>query len=129
MKKTRIILTVFFLLTIGFSIKGFSQNKEAEDFYIGKWELLVKNTPMGGDMNSTMEIKNVDGKLSGTMTMGDPSMGMTVEFASVSIDGEKMTVSFDMMGNEAKIEYTKQNEKSITGKLMDSPIEGTKKEE
>ena len=128
MKKIRNVFTVSFLLLIGITINGFSQDTPNKDFYIGNWELLVKNTPMGGDMNSTMEIKEVDGKLSGTMTMGDPSMGMTVEFTSVTIEGEKLAVSFDMMGNEAKIEYSKKDENSITGKLMDSPIEGTKKE-
>ena len=128
MKKTKIALTLFFLLTIGFSFNGFSQDTATKAFFLGNWELLVKNTPMGGDMNSTMEIKEVDGKLAGTMTMGDPSMGMTINFSSVEIEGDNMTVSFDMMGNPAKIEYSKTDEKSITGKLMDSPIEGTKKE-
>ncbi len=127
MNKPKIVFTVFFLAMLVFSTNVFSSTVAADDdFFIGKWELLVKNTPMGGDMNSTMEIKKAEGKLSGTMTMGDPSMGMTVEFTSVTIAGDKLTVSFDMMGNEAKIEYTKKDEKSITGKLMDSPIEGTK---
>lgn len=128
MKKAKMILVVSFLLTLGFSIQGFGQDQASEDFFIGNWELLVKNTPMGGDMNSTMTISKEDGKLSGSMTMGDPSMGMTVNFSAVEIAGDNLTVSFDMMGNEAKIEYTKKDEKSITGMLMDSPIEGSKKE-
>lgn len=130
MKKVTIVLTVFILSMIGFSINGFGQTATPEeDFFIGNWELIVKNTPMGGDMNSTMIIDKTDDKLSGSMTMGDPSMGMTLDFTAVEVAGDKLTVTFDMMGQPGQIIYTKEGEKNITGTLMDSPIEGTKKEE
>ena len=46
----------------------------------------------------------------------------------VVVDGEKLTVNFDLIRNKAKIEFTKKDDKSFTGKLMDSPTKGIKKE-
>lgn len=115
MKKVSLFLFIFLL---GVSVKGFSQTTTPPtEFFVGKWEILVKGTPEG-DAKFVTELTRKDGKLTGELK--DPAgTRPAAPITKIEEAGDKMTIYFNTdQAGEIPIELTKVDDDHLKGMLF-----------
>lgn len=119
MKKI-IILT--FLLVVGVtanaqnSNKGKEETTSIEEFFLGKWKLLVEGLPTG-DAEMLLVLEKKDGKLEGTL--GGIDGGETNKLTKAEIKGSTLNVNFMGGGFDIPIYLDKEKNGTITGSMND----------
>lgn len=115
MKKSSLIL---FLLLLGVVVNGFAQTTPPTDFFAGKWEIAVKNTPRG-DVNFLTDLTRKEGKLTGDLS--DPSDTATGKRAITKVEesADKLAIYFESsQAGEISIELAKVDNDTLKGSLM-----------
>ncbi len=114
MKKVSIVLLVLF---VGIAFRGISQTSAPEDFFAGKWEILVSGTP-NGDVTLVTDLVRKDGKLTGDLASpADPSLKFPITKVEESTD--KLSIYFDSsQAGEIAIDLTKVDDDNLSGSLM-----------
>ncbi|MBY0536768.1 MAG: hypothetical protein K2P88_13040 [Chitinophagaceae bacterium] len=116
MKKISFLLTI--LMVSVFSMNAFSQSSPAPapaDFFAGKWNVVIKNTPQG-DAKLVFNFTKKDGALSGVVT---DSAGTEIsKMSNLEVKENEVTVSFSAQGFDLTITLTKKDEDHLTGMLM-----------
>lgn len=111
MKKVSVIL---FALIFGIATAGFSQT--SNNFFEGKWSVLVKGTPEG-DAAIPMRFETKDGKLKGYfIAKGEQN---ETEMTSAEAKGDELNLAFTISGYDISLVITKKDEDHGIGKLMD----------
>ncbi|WP_221393402.1 hypothetical protein [Dyadobacter sp. NIV53] len=125
MKKVSIIIVVLFLAV---TFKSYSQTAPAatNDFFVGKWEVLVLGTP-NGDSKMVTELTRKDGKLTGELK--DPT-GQNPEarpITSVTEEPNKITIYFTAQGTDVSLDLTKVDDNSAKGSIMSGMFDASAK--
>lgn len=115
MKKSSInLLCLLIALSATFSLSSFCA--VTPEYYEGKWEVTVFDTPQGTAM-IPMRFETKDGKTKGYF-MEDAS-GTEKEMTSVSINGDNLVAYFNITGYDIYISLAKKDEDLSAGSLMD----------
>lgn len=108
---------LLFLLVASTVFGTLLQASAPEDFFTGKWEILVTGTP-NGDAKFLTNLTRQDGKLSGKLT--DPS-GANPDISIDKIDEEasKIVLYFRAQEYDVNISLVKVDDNSLKGSLLD----------
>jgi len=122
MKKLSQTLIIAFVLFAGVAANAQSKT-ETENFYIGKWKLMVFGLP-NGDTEMILKIEKKDGELTGTIGAGN---GSDTPLSKAGIN--KNTLEFNFIGNgfNVPVYLDKKGDKKVEGSMNDMfDIQGTK---
>ena len=110
------IASVIFFLLLGSSITCFSQTS---DFYAGKWEITVLNSPKG-DVTFLTELIRNDGKLTGELIEKSDSSSTSRKILRVEESPEKLVVYFESsQGGETILSLAKVDQDNLKGTVHD----------
>ncbi len=114
MRKASIIL---FLLFLGATATCFSQTAAPADFFAGKWEITVLNSPKGDVVFQTDLIRK-DGVLTGDLVeKGDPANG-TRKILKAEETTDKLVLVFESsQGGEMSLDLVKVDNDNLKGTL------------
>ena len=114
MRKASIIL---FLLFLGAVATCFSQNSAPADFFAGKWEITVLNSPKG-DVVFLTDLVRKDGLLTGDLVeKGDAANG-TRKILKAEDSADKLVLVFESsQGGEMTLELSKVDNDNLKGSL------------
>jgi hypothetical protein len=126
MKKASIIISTIIL---AFVINTGSVNAQAkntgEQFFIGKWNLVVYGVP-DGDTKIVLNIEKKDDKLAGNFsdpTKTDPPM----ELSGIEVADSTFKATFNAQGMDISLMLKIKDDKNVTGSMMDQfDIKGEK---
>lgn len=110
-KLTTLIVGVFALMIISVSAKAQSNT----DFFVGKWDILVKGTPQG-DVNMKVNFEKKDGKLVGTMV--NPETQKEEPFNKLDTTENGIIVYFSAQGYDVDMSLEKQDDDHVIGSVM-----------
>lgn len=113
MKNLRLLLASMFSLFVMLTL---SAQDQANDYFVGKWEVLVEGTP-SGDSKMEVVIERVDGKLAGTVSRDGAQPAKTTR-----VDEKKdksVTVYFNSSGYDVYLYMEKKGDNAVEGSLMD----------
>jgi len=110
------IVSVIFFLSLSFAITCFSQTP---DFFAGKWEVTVLNSPKG-DVTFLTELIRKDGKLTGELIeKSDPSTSSRT-ILKVEESPEKLVIYFESsQGGETILDLAKVDQDNLKGTVHD----------
>lgn len=113
MKKMMMILFAAVMV----SLTSFAANsQDGEDYYVGKWDVLVEGTP-SGDVHSTLILtRGEDGKLTGTFQ--SPGKDVT-KLTRVEEKEDNVTCYFVASGYDVYLYMEKVDENKMEGSMMD----------
>jgi hypothetical protein len=96
-----------------------------EEYFLGRWNILAKGLPQG-DTRMIVNLEKKEGKLTGNLS--DPaSPEGSMEFTSVSINGNTLNAVFPAQGMDVSLTFTRKDDTNITGDIMGMfNIEGSK---
>lgn len=110
-KLTTLIIGVFALMIISVSAKAQSNT----DYFVGKWDILVKGTPQG-DVNMKVNFEKKDGKLVGTMV--NPDTQKEEPFNKLDTTAKGIIVYFSAQGYDVDMSLEKQDDDHVIGSVM-----------
>ena len=110
-KLTTLIIGVFALMIISVSAKAQSNT----DYFVGKWDILVKGTPQG-DVNMKVKFEKKDGKLVGTMV--NPDTQKEEPFNKLDTTAKGIIVYFSAQGYDVDMSLEKQDDDHVIGSVM-----------
>ena len=110
------IASVIFFLLLSSSIICFSQTS---DFFEGKWEITVLNSPKG-DVTFLTDLIRKDGKLTGELLeKSDPSSSHR-KIVRVEESAEKLVIYFESsQGGETNLNLAKVDQNNLKGTVHD----------
>lgn len=115
--------TVVVLLLVAAS--SIAQEKAVEDFFVGKWKVMVYGLPQG-DVEMVTTIENKDGKLGGSIYAIADSTQVTV-FSKVELTEKSLTAYYTAQGYDVYFVLQKGDGEKVTGSMMDMfDMKGTK---
>jgi hypothetical protein len=126
MKRTSIIISTIIL---AFIINNGSVNAQTkntgEQFFIGKWNLMVYGVP-DGDTKIVLNIEKKDDKLTGNL--GDPTKtDPPMELSGIEVADSTFKATFNAQGMDISLMLKIKDDKNVTGSMMDQfDIKGTK---
>ncbi|MCC5941214.1 MAG: hypothetical protein JJU37_06685 [Balneolaceae bacterium] len=110
--RTVLTATLFLLITSA----AFAQSEAAgEDYFIGKWDVLVQGTP-NGDAAMIFNLQRDEDQLAGYISGEDETE--TIPFDRIAETEESITVYFFAEGHNVNITLNIVDENSMTGHLM-----------
>ncbi|HOU02293.1 MAG: hypothetical protein GT600_10485 [Bacteroidales bacterium] len=102
-------------------------NSAIEDFFVGKWDIVVQGLT-NYDINLSVDIKKIEGEIKGEISM--PSFGVTgVELQGITIADSTLAVNTGAIGFDMPLILTKKDEKTLTGSLMGFPFESVRSDQ
>ncbi len=110
-KLTTLLIGVFALMIISVSAKAQANT----DFFVGKWDILVKGTPQG-DVNLKVNFEKKDGKLVGTMV--SPETAKEEPFNKLDTTEKGIVVYFSAQGYDVDMSLEKQDDDHVIGMVM-----------
>lgn len=117
MKKVLLMLLVMMLSMSAFAQAGNQSEKTGEEFFLGKWELLVEGLPSGDAKMLLVVEKTADGKYKGTIGGTDGSG--TSPLTKIVIEPKTMTVNFNGQGFDVPLYLDKDKDGNVTGSMND----------
>ena len=114
MKKLSLFVVMFVL---GICTQSFSQVNANTDYFAGKWEISIADTP-GGNVKMVTDLVRKDGKLTGVLK--DPS-GTRPDSPILKVEEEKdkMVIYFESsQAGEVDIVLSKVDNDHLRGQLM-----------
>lgn len=110
------IASIIFFLLLSAGITCFSQTA---DFFAGKWEVTVLNSPKGDVMFLT-ELIRKDGKLTGELIEKSDPSSSSRKILRVEESAEKLVVYFESsQGGETILDLTKVDQDHLKGTVHD----------
>jgi hypothetical protein len=110
------ITAVIFVLLLTFSITSFSQTT---DFFAGKWEVTVLNSPKG-DVSFLTELIRKDGKLTGELVEKGTPASDSRKILRVEESPENLVVYFESsQGGESILDLKKVDQDNLKGTMHD----------
>lgn len=117
MKKVVLMLLVMMMAMSAFAQTASKADKTGEEFFLGKWELLVEGLPTGDAKMLLVVEKTADGKYKGTIGGTDGS-GIS-PLTKVVIEPKTMTVNFNGQGFDVPLYLDKDKGETVTGSMND----------
>ncbi|ACU61843.1 hypothetical protein [Chitinophaga pinensis] len=113
--KTVKSIFLFSALFITMSAYVNAQSKSGADYFLGKWNVLVKGTPQG-DAKLVLHLEDKEGKLAGVVL--DTTGNQISKLDSVNLAGEEVTVYFNASGYDVYMNLKKKDEDHATGGML-----------
>jgi hypothetical protein len=114
MKKLSLLFAGIFFLFLSFNAKA--QTKPANDYYVGKWSVVVEGTPQG-DGKMTVVLERKDGKLGGTIISKEATE--PTKITKVEEKEKSVTLYFTANGYSVNLTLEKKDDDHVTGNMMD----------
>lgn len=112
MKKLMMFLFTAAIISLSTSVNA----QDGNDYFVGKWNILVEGTP-SGDSNSTLILKKgEEGKLTGTFQSEGKE---PAKLTRVEINPDDITCYFVASGYDVYIWLEKIDEDNMEGTMMD----------
>jgi hypothetical protein len=109
--KASLLLVALFL---GISLAGFSQTNPT-DFYAGKWEIMIRNSPRG-DIKYLTDLVRKEGKLTGEL-VGEEDDKRPI--TKIEESDKTLKVYFmSSQGGEISIDFEKVDDNILRGLIM-----------
>jgi hypothetical protein len=129
MKKITILVPVLIIMIITLFPGSLSAqtNSSGEDFFVGKWDFVVKELA-NYDLNLSVEFKKIEGEFKGELSM--PAFEVFgMELKGITIVDSTLAVNTDAIGFDMPLILTKKDERTVTGSLMGFPFESTRSDQ
>jgi len=114
MKKFSSIITGIFFLAISLHVTA--QTQIRNDYFIGKWNVLVKGLP-NGDTKMIVDIQKGDTTLTGAIQ--DSTGTEIAKFSKVEVSDTTATVYFTAQGYDVYLRLDKKGDDHVAGSMMD----------
>jgi hypothetical protein len=111
-KVTRINLTAMILIAIGATVNGQTQT----NYFIGKWDVLVKGLP-DGDTHMKFNIADSAGHMKGTL-LDTTAAHKDIPLTKIEQDGDTVKLYFSAQGYDVDLLLAKKDDDHATGSLM-----------
>ena len=113
MKKVTLInLMAVILLVIATKVNAQTQT----NYFIGKWDVLVKGLP-NGDTHMKFNIADSAGHMKGAL-LDTTTAHKDVPLTKIEQDGDKITLYFSTQGYDVNLLLAKKDDDHATGSLM-----------
>ncbi|MEZ0609042.1 hypothetical protein ACAW74_11030 [Fibrella sp. WM1] len=122
MKKLNLFL---FLLFIGVATTGFTFRLAPDDFYAGKWDIMIVGTP-NGDAKMVADLVRKDGKLTGQLTPSDAN-AEKIPIESIEESANKLNLTFTAQGYNVTMELNKVDDDNLKGSIMNGMFNASAK--
>jgi uncharacterized protein YjfI (DUF2170 family) len=115
------------LLMDSFTVEGKKIEKTKEiavpkDFFVGDWEVQIKDTPMG-TITVVLTLERVDGKLVGKFV--DNASGTETKMNEITESETSLTLNFTSEYGDLYLTLLQEDDENVSGSLMDSfAVEG-----
>lgn len=118
MKKVFLLMMLIMLTAVSaFAQSDNKSDKTGEEFFLGKWELLVEGLPTGDAKMLLVVEKTEDGKYKGTIGGTDGSAASPL--TKIVIEPKTMTVNFNGQGYDMPLYLDKEKDGTVTGSMND----------
>jgi hypothetical protein len=117
MKKVLLLMLVLMTAVSAFAQSDDKSGKTGEEFFLGKWELLVEGLPTGDAKMLLVVEKTEEGKYKGTIGGTDGSA--TSPLTKVVIEPTTMTVNFSGQGFDVPLYLDKEKDGTVSGSMND----------
>jgi hypothetical protein len=114
MKKLSLFLAGIFSLAL--SLNANAQTQAGADYFIGKWNVLVKGLP-NGDTKMIVNLQKGDTTLTGSIQ--DSTGNEISKFSKVDVSDTSATVYFTAQGYDVYLRLDKKGDDRVTGSMMD----------
>lgn len=110
MRQLLCILTIVIL-----SLTTNAQAKTGEDYFLGKWSVLLKGIPQG-DTRMIFVLEKKDGALTGVAQ--DTVGTLIAKLDKIDMKDSSVTVYFTAQGYDVNLVLNRKDEDHVTGSLM-----------
>src|SRR5215472_10514189 len=114
MKKTNQLSIGLFILLLSFSAQA--QSKLGGDYFLGKWNLLVKGLP-DGDTKMSVSLEKTDTAYAGALN--DSTGKEIAKFSKVEMKDTTVTVYFTAQGYDVYLRLNKKDDDHVRGTMLD----------
>jgi hypothetical protein len=111
-KATLINLVAVILVVIATNVNAQTQT----NYFIGKWDVLVKGLP-NGDTHMKFNIADSAGHMKGVL-LDTTAAHMDIPLTKIEQDGDKVTLYFSTQGYDVSLLLAKKDDDHATGSLM-----------
>ncbi|MBK9932987.1 MAG: hypothetical protein IPP61_13375 [Cytophagaceae bacterium] len=111
MRKVNIVVPVLVVLTL---LSSFIQ---ADDYFLGKWEIMVAGTP-NGDIKFATDLQRKEGKLFGELTIPADPNAPAIPITNIEEGTDKITIYFSAQGYDLNLDLEKVDQDNLKGTLM-----------
>ncbi|MBK6978025.1 MAG: hypothetical protein IPH28_13725 [Cytophagaceae bacterium] len=111
MIKVNIVVPVLVVLTL---LSSFIQ---ADDYFLGKWEIMVAGTP-NGDIKFATDLQRKEGKLFGELTIPADPNAPAIPITNIEEGTDKITIYFSAQGYDLNLDLEKVDQDNLKGTLM-----------
>lgn len=113
MKKIFACLAALFLVFASTNVHA--QSKTGQEYFAGKWSVVIKNTPQG-DAKMIFVLEKKDSTLTGVV---QDSTGTEIsKISQVQVKDNNLTLNFEASGYDLNLVMDKKDEDHIIGTLM-----------
>ncbi|MBC6367841.1 hypothetical protein [Algoriphagus sp. AK58] len=109
-------ITLICLLLL-FGVSAHSLALQSDDFFVGQWDVEVKDTP-NGTVKVVLSLERVDGKLSGKFV--DATTGRETKISQINEQEKSITLYFFAEGYDLYLTLKPESEDQVSGSLADS---------
>lgn len=107
------LILAAFIMSLSFNAEA----QESNDFFPGKWNVIIKDTPEG-DASLYLVFERKEGKLTGVVN--DPASGKEIaKIESLIEAGTKISFNFFAGGYDLAMTLEKKSDDEVSGFLMD----------
>lgn len=112
MKKATLVNLMIVILIM---VAATANAQTKTNFYIGKWDVLVKGLPEG-DSHSKLNIADSAGQMKAIL-LDTTAAHKNVPINKIELEGEKITLYFTMQGIDLNLVLTRKDDDHATGSL------------
>jgi len=114
MKKRGFLFTGIFFLLLSLNVQA--QSKTGAEYFLGKWNLLVKGLP-DGDTKMSINLEKKDTAFAGVII---DSTGKEIsKFSKVELKDTTVTVYFTAQGYDVFVRLDKKTDDHVEGTMLD----------
>ena len=113
MKKINFLFRIFFFLVL--STGTFAQSKPGADYFMGKWNVLVKGTP-SGDVRIIFLLEKTNDSIAGVVQ--DTTGNEISKISRVELTDTSANVFFTAQGYDVNLMMNKKDSDHVTGSLI-----------
>ena len=110
MKSLKILISILLVFAFSFTVRS-----QANDFFVGKWNVLVKGLPQG-DTKMFFILEKKDAQIVGVLQDATGKQIATLD--KVEVNGTTATIYFYAQGYDVNLVLNKKDDDHVTGSMM-----------
>ena len=110
MKSLKTLISILFVFAFSLTVKS-----QTNDFFVGKWNVLVKGLPQG-DTKMLFILEKKDDKIVGVLQDATGKQVATLD--KVEVNGTTATIYFYAQGYDVNLVLNKKDDDHVTGSMM-----------